>query len=173
MAYVQVPDLLYKGQPLYVADDSTVATPPPVVVTPPPVIVAPLPLVLVTKGTAIKTNLPWVNGTRIHSITHLGPSVYWAIAFIPTSSSTARFVGAEDGGGPVMREYIIYRVDTGEIVGQGPRPLSTVQARLGIDRAVDPRYFEVAVHKNVPYVMAITTDPLQPPSAMFMDLFLS
>lgn len=171
MAYVEVPDLIYKGAKLFSFVEDAPGTPPPVVVTPPVVVAAPVPSVLNGKS-PINTNLVWTNGNRIHSVKPLTPAIYWAIAFTPLSNSTARFVGAEDGGGPIMREYVIYRVDTGAILGTSPRPLSTVQSRLAIDRPADPKYFEVAVQKGVAYVMAITNASLQP-SAMFMDLFLA
>ena len=175
MAIVQteVPDILYKGLKVYTLQDvvdttSTPVTKPPVIVVPTPVTV---PSVLAGRD-IISTDLQWFNGNRIHSVKTLTSKNYWGIKFTPVSNTTARFVGAEDGGGPIFRSFIIYRVDTGEIVGTSSRPLSTVQARLAIDRDPQKTYFEIPVVSNVQYVLAITNNSLQA-SAMFMDLFLA
>jgi hypothetical protein len=118
------------------------------------------------------TTAPWVNGTRMISPRQLADGVFWAIHFTPTSGTTARFVGAENGGGPVARDYIIYVAATNEVRGVSPRPLSTVQARLAIGRAADPRYYEVRVETGTEYVLGIANSYPGVSSSMYMDLFI-
>jgi hypothetical protein len=129
---------------------------------------------LVAGRSAIAQTMPWANGARVISAGKLADGNFWALHFKPASGSTARLVGAESGGGPVQRQYVIYRADTGEVIGATPgQPQTTVQPRLAIDRDPDHRYWEVRVDTGVEYVLGIVNAIPGATSAMYMDLFLS
>lgn len=170
MTFKTIPGLSFNGSPVGY-DDGAVVTPP----TPPSPPVVVVPPALIAGRSQMVTPISWINGKRYLSPGVLGPGNYWAFLFTPptTGFSTVRMVGAENGGGPQMREWVLFRADTGAIVQKDSRPLSTVQLRLAVNRAPDPRHFEARVDQGVDYILAIITSVGLPPSAMFMDLFLS
>src|SRR5690348_345151 len=103
---------------IHAQEDAPVVTPPSTVsggpFVPPPLIVG---------RNAIVTRLPWSNGARVTSDGKLADNNYWALHFIPQAGAmTVRLDGAENGGGTIHRNWVVYRADTGEVLGKCPQP---------------------------------------------------